>query len=85
MFIFIFLCVLSRKVSVPFFVGSDSSSPVSQSCSGAVVQIFCQSNRGNLCAINGEEEGRGEILLLPSVETEPLTNFYLLTYFLPVF
>lgn len=28
MFIFIFLCVLSRKVSVPFLVGSDSGSLV---------------------------------------------------------
>lgn len=91
MFIFIFLCVLSRKVSAPFLLGfwlGQSHVPTqagAQPWSGVVVQMFQQGKGGNSCAIDGGEKGRGKILLLPSVETESLTNFYLLTYFLLCF
>lgn len=59
MFIFIFLCVLSRKVSVLLFVGSDSVS-----CPYTV------------------QVPSPEVELLPSVEAEPPSSFYILTYFL---
>lgn len=59
MFIFIFLCVLSRKVSILFLVGSDS-----------------------LSCPNTIQVPSPEVELLPSVEAELLSSFYVLTYFL---
>lgn len=90
MFIFIFLCVLSRKVSVLFLVGGNRQprvppQPGAQPGREAVSEMFYQSKGGHPWSVDVEEEG-GEIFLLPfsSVETEPLSNFYLLTYFLTV-
>lgn len=89
MFIFIFLCVLSRKVSVPFFVGSHLGSLVylQMQLPSPEVELwykcFIRARKEILAPLMGERRENVKFSYTFSGD-KSLPNFYLLTYFSPV-